>query len=79
ISSSEKLMSTKNGQILIQEISRNLAESATPSSIQKNGSICALSPNPSEISLILSKENIICLYQRASDAEVKDIMTSDRV
>ncbi|CAB4429816.1 unnamed protein product [Rhizophagus irregularis] len=69
ISSSEKLISTKNGQALIQEISHNLAESATSSSIQENGSTCALSPNPPEISLISGKENIICLYQRASDAE----------
>ncbi|CAG8732549.1 14667_t:CDS:2, partial [Funneliformis caledonium] len=52
-----KLMSTKNGQALIQEISRNLAESATSSSIQENSSICALSPNPPEISLISDRPN----------------------
>ncbi|CAG8760211.1 9231_t:CDS:2, partial [Funneliformis caledonium] len=57
ISSSEKLMSTKNGQALIQEISHNLAKSATPLSIQENDSICALSPNPPEISLISGRPN----------------------
>ena len=62
-------MSTKNGQGLIQEISRNFDESATPSSIQENDFTCTLSLNPPEISFISGKENIICLYQRASDAE----------
>ncbi|RIA82562.1 hypothetical protein C1645_743700 [Glomus cerebriforme] len=69
ISSSEKLGSTKNGQGLIQEITRNFDESTTSSSIQENDSTCALSLNPPEISLISGKENIIWLYQKASNAE----------
>ncbi|PKY25279.1 hypothetical protein RhiirB3_527797 [Rhizophagus irregularis] len=63
---SEKPVSAKNGQGLIQEISRNFNESSTPSSIQDYNSTCALPP---EISLTSGKENIIHLYQRASDAE----------
>ncbi|CAG8741357.1 9861_t:CDS:2, partial [Funneliformis mosseae] len=47
-----KLVSTKKRQGLIQEITRNFDESTTPSSIQENDSICALSLNPPEISLI---------------------------
>ncbi|CAG8507574.1 12169_t:CDS:2, partial [Funneliformis caledonium] len=47
-----KLVSTKNGQGLIQEISHNFYESATPSSIQENDFIYALSLNSSEISFI---------------------------
>jgi hypothetical protein len=62
ISSSEKLVSIKNGQGLIQEITHNFDESTTTSSIQKNDSICTLSLNPPEISLILGKKNIIYLY-----------------
>ncbi|GBB90812.1 hypothetical protein RclHR1_01790019 [Rhizophagus clarus] len=95
ISSSEKLVNTKNGQGLIQEILTTLMN---PPLLHSTG---ALSPNPPEISLI--SVNIICLYQRASNAEglamkanqeeilswylcakeflimVKDIMASDRV
>ncbi|PKK60990.1 hypothetical protein RhiirC2_792487 [Rhizophagus irregularis] len=66
---SEKPVSAKNGQGLIQEISRNFNESGTPSSIQDYNSTCALPLDPPEISLTSGKENIIHLYQRASDAE----------
>ncbi|GET65272.1 hypothetical protein GLOIN_2v1784683 [Rhizophagus irregularis DAOM 181602=DAOM 197198] len=66
---SEKPVSAKNGQGLIQEISRNFNESGTPSSIQDYNSTCALPLDPPEISLTSGKENIIHLYQRASDTE----------
>ncbi|CAB4429619.1 unnamed protein product [Rhizophagus irregularis] len=68
ISSSEKLISTKNGQALIQEISHNLAESATSSSIQENGSTCALSPNPPEISLISDLQKVIDYFSNNSNS-----------
>ncbi|CAB4416643.1 unnamed protein product [Rhizophagus irregularis] len=68
ISSSEKLVSTKNGQGLIQEISRNLAESATPSSIQENDSTCALSLNPPEISVISDLQKVIDHFSNNSNS-----------
>ncbi|CAG8719988.1 5284_t:CDS:2, partial [Rhizophagus irregularis] len=43
---SEKPVSAKNGQGLIQEISRNFNESGTPSSIQDYNSTCALPLDP---------------------------------
>ncbi|PKY53253.1 hypothetical protein RhiirA4_471361 [Rhizophagus irregularis] len=80
ISSSEKLISTKNGQALIQEISHNLAESATSSSIQENGSTCALSPNPGFV-MKANQEEILSWYLYAKEflIIVKDIMANDRV
>ncbi|CAG8628931.1 16401_t:CDS:2 [Funneliformis caledonium] len=54
-------MSTKNEQGLIQEISHNFDESATPSSIQENDSTCALSLNPPEISFISGSRPLLLL------------------
>ncbi|CAG8735815.1 11126_t:CDS:2, partial [Funneliformis caledonium] len=82
ISSPGKLVSTKNGQGLIQEISRNFDESATPSSIQENDFTCALSLNPPEISFIsgegkkgwLSRRSVATLHKATSTERVVDLL-----
>ncbi|CAB5190815.1 unnamed protein product [Rhizophagus irregularis] len=61
--SSEKPVSAKNGQGLVQEISRNFDESGTPSSIRDYDSTCVDSKK------FRLPRVIIYLYQRASDAE----------